>query len=63
MTPRDLRQRLNLTPSTFYRHQKAGVFRRFEVKHPIGVRRYSPVLVGAFLDGKTVTFHGRRVTA
>lgn len=62
MKPGDLRTRLGMSTTAFYTFQKRGDFKRLEVRHPVGVYRYSTELVEAFLAGKTVAAHGRRVT-
>ena len=51
MTADELRQALQMTPSTFYRHQSLGKFERFELRPRIGLRRYSRKLVTAYLNG------------
>ncbi len=49
MTAQELRDALNLKPSTFYKHQAAGRYERFELVPRIGPRRYSRPLVQAYL--------------
>jgi hypothetical protein len=52
LTPDELRDALQLKPSTFYKHQSLGQFERFELRPRIGPRRYSRKLVQAYLDGE-----------
>lgn len=59
MTPGELLQRLGMGYRAFYRHQKAGEFKRFELKNPIGRWRYSRVLVDKFLAGESVANFGK----
>jgi hypothetical protein len=50
MTPHELREALQLKPSTFYKHQAAGRYARFELVPRIGPRRYSRALVQGYLN-------------
>lgn len=50
MSANELMQALNLKPWVFFKHQRAGKFKRFEFKRPIGHKRYSGRLVAAYLE-------------
>lgn len=50
MSATELMQALNLKPWVFFKHQRAGKFKRFEFKRPIGHKRYSGRLVAAYLE-------------
>jgi hypothetical protein len=52
MTPDELRDLLQLKPSTFYKYQSLGKFERFELRPRIGPHRYSRKLVQQYLDGE-----------
>jgi predicted DNA-binding transcriptional regulator AlpA len=54
---------LGLKKSHFYRLRKLGKFRPFEVKMPIGSRRYSRQLVDRHVAGEFVFRIGERRTA
>lgn len=59
----DLGAILGLSRSAFYRHRARGDFDRFLVKHPIGPRCYSGVLVHRYVSGEAVyepTFGAKR---
>lgn len=46
----ELMRALNLRPGTFYAFQKAGKFKRFEFRRPVGrKKRYSGELVTRYL--------------
>jgi hypothetical protein len=57
----ELMAALGLKKSRFHQLRQQGAFRAFEVKRPIGIRRYSRALVEAHLAGESVTRLGRRV--
>lgn len=66
LTAKLLREKLGMPESTFFKYKKLGDFRKFEVKQPIGTRRYSLAKVEMFLAGEsTVSFaqHRDRRTA
>jgi hypothetical protein len=50
MKSRELREALGMTQITFWRHQAAGEFRRFELLPRIGHPKYNRKLVQAYLD-------------
>lgn len=50
MSATELMDVLNLKPWVFFKHQRAGKFKRFEFKRPIGHKRYSGRLVAAYLE-------------
>lgn len=49
-----LARKLEISDSTYQRRRRLGEFKRFEVAHPIGDRRYSVVLVDRFLAGQSL---------
>ena len=59
LTPGDLRVKLQMGWTAFFRHQKCGDFRKFELSQPIGRWRYSTALVDQFLSGQSVVAFGR----
>lgn len=59
MTPGDLRLRLGMSRASFHRYQKRGDFRKFEVRQPIGLLKYSRRLVDLFVDGESIVRVGR----
>ena len=59
----DLAAILRLSKSAFYDHRARGDFDRFLVRHPIGARCYSGVLVHRYVSGEALfepTFGARR---
>jgi hypothetical protein len=54
LTPQELRARLQLAPSTFYKYQALGKFEHLELPRT-GPRRYSPKAVQAYLDREAPT--------
>lgn len=59
LSPRDLIQRFGLSEQSFYSYQRRGAFKHLEVSRPIGVRRYSKVLVDRYLAGQSTVRFGR----
>lgn len=58
MTGTDLRKRLGLSSSTFFKHVKRGDFRHLEVRRPLGLKRYSRHRVDQFLGGHSTVALG-----
>lgn len=54
LTGTQLRAILQLKKSTFFYHQARGHYDKLKVKLPIGVRKYSGVLISRLLDGDAV---------
>lgn len=52
MGPRDMWRAFNISRETFFRYQRTGKFRAFELPRPIGSKRYSGEKVQAFLNGR-----------
>jgi hypothetical protein len=64
--PDDLRAILGMRPTQFYKRKKHGEFDRFLVRHPIGARCYSGVLVHRYVSGEALyepTFGAKRGAA
>lgn len=51
MSPGDLMRALNMSQTTFYKYQREGKLKRFQLARAIGEKRYSGRLVEAYLDG------------
>jgi predicted DNA-binding transcriptional regulator AlpA len=62
LTPKQLRQRLGMSASTFYRHHRRGAFKHLLVKRPLGHRRFSKALVDDFVNGDSTVALGRRAS-
>jgi hypothetical protein len=56
--PAVLRQVLGVRRAIFYRNQKRGLYRCFEVRRPLGVNRYSGHLVDQYRRGESVARFG-----
>lgn len=57
----ELAQKLGYSETQFLKFKREGKFRMFEVKRPLGQRRYSRALVEQYLAGEsTVAIGGRR---
>lgn len=56
----ELAARLGLGHSRFHQLRKRGAFKHLETLRPLGVRKYSRVLVDHYLAGRSTTQLGRR---
>lgn len=59
MTPADLQRVLQLKSSQFFRYQRAGRLRQFEIKNAIGNARFSGLKVQRYVNAHPVTTFGR----
>jgi hypothetical protein len=59
LTPGDLMRRMDLSRTSFFALQKAGVFQHLRLTRPIGRKVYSRPLVDRFLAGQSVVAFGR----
>jgi predicted site-specific integrase-resolvase len=50
---KQLRNRLDISESTFHRWKRLGWLRKFETKQPMGQRRYSSVRVEEYLKARS----------
>lgn len=58
LTSAELMRVLRMRPATFYAYKKAGQFKRFETKVPMGRAIYSGAVVQQYLDGESTVRFG-----
>lgn len=60
MNAKEVAALLGISHGTWATWKKRGVFKRLEVKQPIGQRRYSRALVDRYISGDAISSYGRR---